>query len=169
MRRVICGFILVLLVSPLALAQEGATFPAKLQKQIDESVIGEWTYEGSWGEKKFSGEDRSRWTARKTAVLSVGFEMANGKRVNYVNLMGWDGEAKKLVHRGFNSNGETWSGEWSVLTKTKWTGKGAGLYDGKKWESAATLEFKKDWQRYEDVTDGKPWIAVSSRKAKTEK
>ena len=27
------------------------------EKQISEMMIGEWTYEGTWGDKKFSGED----------------------------------------------------------------------------------------------------------------
>ncbi len=169
MRSGVYGFMVVFLVSPLALAQEGAKFPAKLQKQIEEMMIGEWTWEGSWGDKKLSGEDRVRWVARKTGLLSVGFEMSDGQRVEFVSLMGWDAEAKKLVYQTFDSDGGTWSGEWSELTADKWTGKGQGVYKGVRWNSATTLKFNKDGQRYEDVTDGKPWIAEYSRKASAEK
>ena len=67
---------------------------------------------------------------------------------------------------GFNDLGETGTSEWDKISADKWTGNGSGIYRGEPWKSPAKLEFKKNWQRYEDSTDGKPWIATFTRKAK---
>ena len=81
--------------------------------------------------------------------------------------MGWDVEGKKLVSRGFSIDG-TSTHEWTKFANDKWEGHGIGTGVGVEWDSPATLELKKDWRRYEDIADGKPWIGVWTRKAKTE-
>jgi hypothetical protein len=55
------------------------------------------------------------------------------------------------------------------LTKDKWTGRGSSTYEGTQWDSPATLEFKENSLRYEDVTNGKPWVGVYTRTAKAKK
>jgi hypothetical protein len=93
----------------------------------------------------------------------------DGKKIKYVYLLGWNGEARKIEGHGFNADGKTHTSEWNKLSGNKWTGHGSGLYRGEPWKSAATLEFKENWQRYKDSTDGKPWIAVFTRKTKAAK
>ena len=76
MKSAAFAFTTLFLVASIAAAQDGKStgMPAELRKHIDEHVIGEWTYEGSWGDKKFTGEERISWTAGKTAVISEGYE-----------------------------------------------------------------------------------------------
>jgi hypothetical protein len=156
----------VLLLVSVATGQEvkNVPMPVELQQQIDERIIGERTYEVAWGEKKYTGEEKTRWIGRKSGILTQGFVVEDGERVNYVVLQGWDGNTEALVGRGFNSNGETWAESWTEFSKEKWTGHGEGIYQGKRWKSPAKLEFLKDSTRYEDITDGKPWVSVSKWK-----
>lgn len=141
-----------------------ATMPAHVQEQIEKHIIGEWTYKGSWGDKRFSGEDRVRWADGKAAVITEGEEDLGGKKNKYVYVMGWDGESQKLVGHGFNDAGETYHFEWTQLSANTWTGNGYGIYRGEPWKSPAKYEFKDNWQRYEDTTDGNPWVAEFTRK-----
>ncbi len=156
----------MLLLASVTVAQDTkpTQMPAELSKQIDECLIGEWTYEVSWGDKKFTGEETTRWIGRKIGILIQGHLMASGKRTNYVMLQGWDGSAKAIVGRGFTSDGEASTGCWTDFSKDRWTGHGEGIYQGKRWESPSKLEFLKDSLRYEDTTHGKPWIAIYKRK-----
>lgn len=138
--------------------------PLTIRKQIESSVIGEWKYEGHWGDKKFGGEESVRWGADKTAVIREGHELNDGKRTNYTMLLGWDSETKTLKYRGFSSKGESWSGEWSDLESQEWNGMGQGVYEGIKWKSKTSVRFGKDTIRYQDTTDGKKWVAEFWRK-----
>ena len=143
--------------------------PAELREHIDQRMIGQKTYQGNWGAKKFKGEESTRWVRRKTGILSQGHSVMDGKRTDYVELMGWDSGKRALVVRGFNSDGETWTNQWTKFSKDKWTGHGSGVYQGVKWDSPSTLEFRANGSRYEDTTDGKPWVAEYTRKAKKTK
>jgi hypothetical protein len=148
------------------------TMPVELRRQIDERLIGQWTYEVTWGEKEFTGEETTRWIGRKNGILIQGNIMVDGSRINYAMMQGWDGSVNALVGRGFTSDGESSTGCWTDFSEEKWTGHGEGIYQGKRWKSPSQLEFLKDSLRYEDVTQGKPWVAVYKRKlesAKTEK
>ena len=67
--------------------------------------------------------------------------------------------SKETVHvRGFTSDGYSWTGEWKKLSKGKWEGTASG--------KPATFELKGDSMRYEDSTDGTPWLSEFSRKKK---
>ena len=140
--------------------------PAELSRRIDEGLLGEWKYEITWSDKTILGEETVRWARKKAGILIQGTMVTDGKKSDYVTLLGWNGAEKALVGRGFNSEGDEWMNCWSQLGKDKWTGQGSGTFAGKKWESAVSLEFKKDSLRYEDVTEGKPWIGVYTRVAK---
>jgi hypothetical protein len=161
----------LLLTVSMVTAQEGkvTTMPAELRTQIEEQMIGEYAYQVTWDDKKMNGEETIRFVGRKTGVLIQGHMIADGKRVNYVLLLAWDGVEGAMVGHSFTSDGETGTTHWTKFSKDKWTGNGSGIYQGKRWESPTTLEFKKDSIRYEDVTDGKPWVGVYTRKPKTKK
>ncbi len=161
-----CAAFLMAVSMAAAPEEELATMPADLRRQIDERMIGECTYEATWGDKKITGEEMTRWAGGKTGVVIQGHSTLGGKKSNYVVLMGWDAAENAFVSHGFNSEGETWTSRWTKFSGDKWEGKGEGIYQGKRWESPATLEFEKDSTRYEDVTDGKPWVAIYTRKAK---
>ena len=44
------------------------TMPAELKEHIDQRMIGQSTYQGHWGDKKFRGTETTRWTRRKTGT-----------------------------------------------------------------------------------------------------
>jgi hypothetical protein len=161
----------LLLTVSMVTAQEGkvTTMPAELRTQIEEQMIGQWSFQATWGDKRMNGEVTMRWAGRKTGVVSQGYMNTDGKKINYVVLLAWDGVEGAMVSHGFTSDGETGTTHWTKFSKDKWTGHGSGIYQGVKWKSPTTLEFKKDSSRYEDVTDGKPWVAVYTRKPKTKK
>ena len=147
-------------------ANVSTTMPAELKEHIDQRMIGQSTYQGQWGAKKFNGAETTRWTRRKTGILIQGHCVMDGKRSSYVVLMGWDGGERDLIARGFNSDGETFTSRWTKFSKDKWTGHGEGVFQGLRYDSPATLEFRAGGSRYEDTTDGKPWVAEYTRKAK---
>ena len=150
-------------------AEKVTPMPPDLRKQIDDHLIGVWTWEATWGDKTFKGETTTRWTRGKTAVLMQGYSVVDGKRTTDVHLLGWDGVNQALIGRGFTSDGDTGTVRWTEYSKGKWTGQGSGIYMGKPWESQTTLELMKDQTRYQDVTDGKPYVATYTRKVKTKK
>jgi hypothetical protein len=124
-----------------------------------ESMVGSWTFKGTDGDRKFSGAETIRLTNNKTAILQEGyFDLVEGKKEHYVILSGWDG-SKETVHvRGFTSDGYSWTGEWKKLSNGKWEGTAS--------KKPATFELKGDSMRYEDSSDGTPWISEFSRKKK---
>jgi hypothetical protein len=78
-----------------------ATMPTERQRQIDERMIGQCTYEVTWGDKKYKGPETTRWAGRRTGILVQGHVTMDGKRSNYVLLMGSDarGEEKKMLRQ----------------------------------------------------------------------
>ena len=83
--------------------------------------------------------------------------------MSFTVITGWEPDTKTLIEHGFYSNGDNWNTRWK-LGKEKWSGQGTGLYMGKEWKSPTKLELKKDSYRYEDTTEGKPFVIVSKRK-----
>lgn len=125
-------------------------------KQHMASMVGAWSFQGSQGDREFSGVETIRLVNNKTALIQEGyFDLGAGKKEHYVILSGWDGTKKTVVVRGFTSIGVSWTGEWKQLVDGKWKGTASG--------GAATFEVKENWMRYEDAGEGTPWISIFKR------
>lgn len=162
MHRLSLGFVLVLLAQSITTAAEPESIPARIQKHL-ESMAGAWKYEVTWGDKRYSGEQVTKLTREKTAMIVEGYELMDGKKTQYVLLSGWDGHAKQMVYRGFSSDGNTWAGSWNNLSDGKWTGNAAGHWNDIKWKSPTELKFEANTMRYQDTTDGMSWVAEYTR------
>lgn len=121
-----------------------------------ERMVGSWTFKGTEGTRKFSGEEKIRLTNNHTALIQEGFfNLGDGKKEHYVILSGWDGDKKTVLVRGFTSEGYTWKGEWKKLANGKWQGNASG--------KPASFEVKADAMRYEDSANGSSWVSEFRR------
>lgn len=142
----------------LASAQKELTIPVGVQKHM-EKMVGFWTFEGSTGDKKFTGQETIRLTNEKTAMIQEGVIQWPDKKEHYTILTGWDGSKKTTLVRAFTSEGVSWAGEWKTLKNGSWEGSAS--------DEPATFSLKGDTMRYEDVSTGDSgWKAVYTRKAK---
>ena len=86
-------------------------------------------------------------------------------KAEYTELLGWNATLQELVSLTFSSRGEHGFLHWQRLSKDKWTGRGTGRWRGKEWDSPTTAEWKVNEFRYEDISDGKPFVSVFTRKS----
>ena len=154
MLRILFLAFVAITVSPLS-ADEVAKIPANVQKHM-KGMVGSWTFKGTEGDRKFFGKETIRLTNNQTALLQEGyFDLGNGEKEHYVILSGWDGDKKTMVVRGFTTDGYTWSGEWKTLNGSKWIGTASG--------TKATFDVSANRMRYEDASNGTPWISEFTR------
>lgn len=155
----------LLLTASIVVGQADGGMPQRLRQHIEKHVIGEWSTQTTWGDHVVSGESRSRWAHGGKCVISeaTGLDFA-GVKVHTTTISGWDAEAKCLVEHSLTSKGEHWSLRWTGLSGDEWAGQGSGIYNGKEWSSPAKMQWKEDEARYEDTTEGKPFVIVSKRK-----
>ncbi|HBE72441.1 MAG TPA: hypothetical protein DDW52_30265 [Planctomycetaceae bacterium] len=121
-----------------------------------EMMVGEWTFTGKEGDRAFSGRETIRRTNNGTAIIQEGyFDRGGGKKEHYVILSGWDGDQKKVLVRGFTSEGFSWVGSWTKLQDHTWIGTAS--------ENQATFEVKRNSMRYEESGEGTPWLSEFKR------
>jgi len=157
--------ILVLAASLAAGQAEGdAKMPDALRKQIDEQYVGEWVAKATFDGETIPEEWSVQWADGKAWLVIQVTSVNKGKKTVAAGVIGWDAVDRSLVVQMFDTNGDQGTTRWKEFSPTAWKGQGSGSYGGKKWESATTLEFRKDGVRYEDITLGKPWVSVATRK-----
>jgi hypothetical protein len=88
----------------------------------------------------------------------------DGTKVHATTIVGWDADKKCPVEYTVSSKGEHWSFRWTRVSANEWAGQGSGIFNGKEWTSSAKIQWKEDESRYEDTTEGKPFVIVSKRK-----
>jgi hypothetical protein len=154
------------LAASMAVGQTNSSMPKDVRQQIDRHLIGEWTSQTTWGDQSASGEHRSAWTDGGQCVITeqVGSDF-DGSTVHATTVLGWDAAKKCLVDFTITSKGEHWGYRWTDLKQDGWAGEGTGVYQNNEWSAPATLRFGEDGNRYEDVTEGKPFVIVWKRKA----
>ncbi len=138
--------------------------PAEVQQAIEKHLIGESAFEGTFGGKKFTGEESWRWASDKSTAIIEGFIEMDGAKLPYTSLAGWETSKKALLVTGFFAGGDIGTTRWTEFSADSWQGRITGTFEGRTYESAAKIEFKPDSVRYEDTTDGKPWISAAKRK-----
>ena len=161
---------MVMLSLTISAGQEkpSIAMPPAVRRQITQHIIGQWTHRTTWGDQVMEGEETARWTKDRAGFILQGHLIIEGKKSSYAVLVGWSNADKTLVAHGVNTEGETWTVRWTDLSRDEWKGHGEGIFQGKKWESESKFVFGEESNRYEDVTLGKPWIAVMKRKPKAE-
>ena len=156
MKHAIC---LLLLIASSLPAESSPALAAELPASVRQhmaKMVGQWSFEGVDGDRRFRGKEAIRLTSNGTALLQEGyFELPGGGKEHYVILSGWDASGKTVRVRGFTSDGYSWTGEWKTLNGSKWQGTASG--------NAASFAVEKDTMRYEDAGDGKPWISRFTR------
>lgn len=129
--------------------------PVELRQHMAK-MVGQWSFEGVDGDRKFQGKESIRVTSNGTALLQEGhFELPGGGKEHYVILSGWDAASKSVKVRGFTSEGYSWTGEWKTLGEGTWRGTASG--------KPASFSVRQNSMRYEDAGDGKPWISRFTR------
>lgn len=158
MLRTLLTLPLLLAIAPTVRAQDDAPIPSEVKKLM-RSMVGEWTFKGSEGDRPFAGEERIRVIHQGTALLQRGFfDLGDGKKEDYTILSGWDGEKKLMVVCGVTSEGVTWTGEWKQVRDGTWVGSASG--------TPATFKVNADSMRYEESGDGESWVSEFTRKKK---
>ena len=146
--------------------QYGEGMPKEVKNRIRDHMIGQWTAQATWGDDKSEGEHRIRWSSGRSCVIEqITFSDKDGK-AQQTNLWGWDLATKSIMIYGFTSRGDQFVMQFNDLSNDKWTGHGKGTFQGKEWKSPASVELTKDSIKYEDTTEGKPYVLVLKRKPK---
>lgn len=159
-----CLFSGMMIMAMVVCGQSVAEMPADLRAQIDAQFIGDWTWEVAFGDDKYQGEESFTWAGGKAWVVQRGYALVDGQKESYECLIGWRSDEKALVFSAHSANGDYSVTRWTAFSSDGWTGEGSGIYMGKPWKSPAKLDFKGDLVRYEDTTDGKPWVKILRRK-----
>jgi len=144
----------------------GQGMPKEVRNQIRDHLIGQWTSQGTWGNEKSQGEHKIRWSSKRSCVIEQMTVSDKDGEVKQTNLWGWDPATKSMMIYGFSSRGDHFVIQFNDLANDKWTGHGKGTFQGKEWKSPASIEWSKDSIKYEDTTDGKPFVLLSKRKPK---
>lgn len=143
-----------------------AELPSEIRKLFEEQFEGEWDSVTTWGNQRLQGHNSVSWNVGGMSLSGKG-TMTDASGVAHVTeLVGWDATSNSIVFQGFDSQGNSWTIRYPKPAGgniTEWTGVGSGTYAGKKWESPTKLTFSKDGFRYEDTTDGKPFISIGTR------
>lgn len=153
----------------IAIQPVAAQIPDEIRNHFNEHIVGSWINETTWGKEKITGHSMNAWDEIAMTVRSVGYAADSKGQLLISETHGWDPFNKEWVSHGFDSRGSSWTVRWKQDQRndsTRWVGTGAGVYDGKKWESATKLIFNKNEARYEDTTDGLPFVTISKRKDK---
>lgn len=155
----------ILLAACMTVGQTDGGMPKEIRQHIDEHMVGEWRTQTTWGDKTVEGRIRSRWANGNKAVISEAFGLGfDGEDVYVTTVLGWDANAKCLVEYNVTSEGEHWNYHWTNLSSDEWSGQGSGVFNGKDWSSPAKIQWAADGARYEDVTEGKPFVIVTKRR-----
>lgn len=143
-----------------------AELPAEVRKLFDEQFAGEWDSVTTWGDQRIQGHSSISWNVGGMSLTAKG-TMTDASGVAHITeLMGWDATSNSIVFQGFDSQGNSWTIRYSkpsAGSTLELIGQGSGTYAGKKWESPIKLTFSSSGFRYEDTTDGKPFVSVGTR------
>jgi hypothetical protein len=164
------SFTALVMVSSIVIGQAEVkhAMPAALQEQIETRIVGDWVFEGTYGEEKFTGVESWRWTSGKTSLIVEGQITMQGECSPYTYLGGWDSGKNAFVLTGYYSDGDSATLCWTEFTPERWSGRITGVLQGESFESPAKLEFAESSVRYEDTTAGKPWVSIARRPAPAE-
>ena len=156
----------LLFVASLVVGQADipSTMPEEIRAHLEKHLVGEWTFERTWGEEEVKGDYCATWDEGKYCLVTRSTHTEDGKKISATELLGWDSKSGHVLSHGFSSDGASYTMRWTRLRPNKWTGRGAGWWKGKEWKSKATMEWEDDLVRYEDVTEGKPFVAILKRK-----
>ena len=149
-------------LSSLTVAQE---IPDKIRKQIDRRLIGRWstqlTFDGKTTLRRFT----YKWAnanKKHSLLFFMTAEEYTGTAIGF-----WDAEEKHFVFQNQTSRGDHFVTIFDKFEEDKWSGHGSGIFDGKVWDSDATLSWPDaNSLHYEDLTDGKPWVSKGKRVAR---
>ena len=95
-----------------------------------EWMVGDWQVEGKWGDGKVhAGEEHAEWIFNKNFILGQGwFTDRDAKRVEYMYLVVWDPNSRKIVMPILDSFGGHFirTGDLAAATNTV-TSRQAGI------------------------------------------
>ena len=154
-----------LVMACLASPAPGQGMPEKIRKQIDQHLIGRWSTQTTFDGKTTSARFIYKWADAKkkhSLLFSETAEDYTGTQIGF-----WDAKTKHFVFQAQTSRGDHFVTIFDKFEDDKWTGHGSGIFDGKVWDSDATLSWPDENSlHYEDLTDGKPWVSKGKRMPK---
>jgi hypothetical protein len=153
----------IFVTTSMVLGQPG-TMPREIRHHLDTHLVGEWSLERIWSGQRIQGAYSAQWAKGKQCIVIQSTHRDPEGELHVTELLGWDSKARAVLVHGFTSDGTAYTIRWTGLKPDKWTGTGSGSFDGAEWTSETTIEWKKDSIRYQDVTDGKPFVVTLIRK-----
>ena len=165
--RLLALFQTALVTACLVSPAPGQGMPENIRQQIDQHLIGRWSSQLDFDGKTTSERFTYRWAnARKknSLLFSLTTEGYTGTQIGF-----WDAEKKHFVFQAQTSRGDHFVTVFNKFAEDKWSGHGSGIFDGKVWDSDASLSWPDaNSLHYEDLTDGKPWVSKAKRVAKSQ-
>jgi hypothetical protein len=155
------AFLASLLIPCVNASAQG--MPDRIRKAFDQNIIGNWQFTTEFGGQTTKQLVVNKWLPGKTAALGINFDVEGDEPSAAYSLLGWDQASKAIISHGFGSAGNTWTITYDKVSNTIWEGHGVGTWKGQEWKSPAKIEWSNDGFRYEDITEGKPFIITGKR------
>ena len=152
---------LLVFVSCVPASAEG--MPDRIRKTFEEHIIGAWEFTTVFDGQTTKQLVVNKWLPGKSAIFGINFDVEGKESSAAYSLEGWDEASKTIVGHGFGSSGGTWSVTYDKVGDKLWEGSGVGTWKGKEWRSPAKIEWTNNGFRYEDTTEGKPFIITGRR------
>ena len=150
-----------LTLNPMSAESKG--MPDDIRNYINNQMIGNWEFTTSFDGKTWTEQHTVRWSPSKNAAIGEGTAVDENGSYTITEMTGWNETSKAVVTHAFSSRGDYWTIRYDKRDGNTWTGHGKGMWGGKVWESSVKQVWSADGFRYEDTTEGKPFIVVGKR------
>lgn len=158
-RVLLLGLLGAVCVSTVAAAGD---MPAKV-KQIFADRIGHWASTTTWNGTTDRSVLTNTWAMDKRSILCKWTMLQSDGLFDATEIISWDSAKDAVVVHGTSTRGDYWISTYDKQAGNIWSGHATGMWNGKPWESPIKIEWSENGWRYEDTTEGKPFVSVGKR------
>ena len=166
MKRCCVATVIVLIFASASFA-EG--MPERIQKHLDDHLIGRWKITTRWKNEVQEAKNELKWSPQRNTVIGEWTPVGDDQSGASTQVISWDPQTEEVVFSGFSATSGYYVMRYGELDENKWTGKGTGFWEGKEWESPVSIQWKDNEYRYEDISDGEPFVEIGKRMPASDK
>ena len=134
-------------------------------KQRLEWMLGNWESTNTWDGTESHSINTTRRSDDNAGVVIEFTTFDSRGSVDGLESVCWDDTLNAVVYHGVTSRGDYWKVVYDKHAEDEWSGHGTGRWSEGVWDSDTRLEWATDGFRYEDETQGKPFVIVGRKRA----
>jgi hypothetical protein len=135
--------VVVLLGSAVSFAADETQIPEDLVKVLN-YYVGNWAVEGKIGDSPLKGKAVFRMSPGKHCILGSCSVQAEGQRIHFSLVSGWDSSTGWSTEQGLESDGGIYTLKWRKVSATVDEGELVGTANGQPTSEFDRLERKGD-------------------------